>query len=265
MTQRSGTSSTARVLVTRPAGTWPALVQRFRKAAIEIELASTTAQVEPLDPRPGDEALASLGRYEWLLLTSGRGVRALVLKLAARGRHGLPSGVRVAVIGPATARVCEATGLSVDLVATETHSEGLVSSLRGRLAEGARVLLVRPEGAQSPLTAALCAVGAHVREAPLYRTVASDRAPGLADDAIAGVYAAVAFTAPSSLDRWLEAAGPRRDVLVAALAGLSRVAIGPTTAAHLEASGLRAHAVSESPDEGSIGDAIARALGVATC
>jgi uroporphyrinogen III methyltransferase/synthase len=228
-------------------------------------MAATTTQVEPLDPRPGDEAIARLHRYAWIVITSGQGAKALILKLAARGRHTLPAAVRVAALGPATARALEGTGLRVDLVAAESHSEGLASSLRSHLSPATRVLVVRPEGTQGLLAAALRAAGAHVDEAPLYRTVASERAPRLAEEAIAGAFTAVVFTAPSSLDLWLDAAGPRRAALGAAIARMTRVAIGPTTAAHLAASGWPAAAVADSPDEGAIGDAIARALGPATC
>jgi uroporphyrinogen III methyltransferase/synthase len=265
MTGRSDAGSAARVLVTRPAGTWPSLVARFEGTSIAIEMAATTSQVEPLDPRPGDEAVAHLDRYDWLVATSGQGVKALILKLAARGRATFPATLRVAAVGPATARALEGTGVRVACVAAEAHSEGLASSLRSRLPEGARVLVVRPEGTPGLLAAALRAGGAHVDEAPLYRTVASQGAPQLAEEAIAGTFAAVAFTAPSSLDLWLDAAGPRREALAGALARVARVAIGPTTAAHLAASGLSAAAVAASPDEGAIGDAIARACGLTTC
>jgi hypothetical protein len=42
-----------RVLVTRRAHSWPTLVARFRGTSIDVEVAPTTEQVEPLDPPPG--------------------------------------------------------------------------------------------------------------------------------------------------------------------------------------------------------------------
>jgi uroporphyrinogen III methyltransferase/synthase len=248
------------VLVTRRAHSWPALVARFRGTPIDVELAPTTEQVEPLDPRPAEEAVARLDRYHWLVLTSGQGVKALNLKLAARGRTGLPPDLHVAAVGPATARACEGTGFPVELVAGEGHAAGLASSLQERMRPDARVLLVRPEGAHGLLAAELRARGALVDEAPLYRTVPSEGAAVLADRALAGAFAGVAFTAPSSLDRWIEAAGPRGEALHDALRAVVRVAIGPTTAAHLDARGLRAQAIAAAPDEDAVGDAIAAAF-----
>lgn len=256
---------TARVLVTRPAGTWPALAARFQGTSVVLQMTETTIEVEPIDPRPADEAIGRLECYDWLVATSGRGVAALVRRLAARGVTGLPSGLHVAAVGPATARALFGIGARVDLVADDARSDGLAASLRPRLAGGARVLVVRPEGPPGLLAATLRAGGIEVDEAPLYRTIASERAGELADAAIAGAFFAVVFTAPSSVDLWLAAAGARRGALVIALRRAARVAIGPTTSLHLASLGLPADAVAEAPSEDAVGDAIARALNPLTC
>jgi uroporphyrinogen-III synthase len=252
-----------RVLVTRPAGSWPRLAARFVSRGVAIELQAVTVQVEPLDPRPGDRALARLDTYAWVLVTSGQGVKALMLKLAARGRTGLPETIRVGAIGPATARALEGVGVRVDLIADDPRGQGLAREVAGRLGPADRILLVRPEGGPGLLAADLRAAGAHVDEAPVYRTIASDRAAALADDAIGGRWTAVAFTAPSSLDLWLDAAAERRAALRSALSGMVRIAIGPTTAAHLDAAGLAARVVAAAPSEDAVGDAIEGAL--STC
>ena len=251
---------TARVLVTRPAGSWPALTARFEGSPIVLQLTPTTVQVAPLDPRPGDEAIGRLENYEWLVLTSGQGVSALLRGLGPRGVAGLPPGLRVAAVGPATARALSRAGVGVALVAADANSDGLAASLGPQLKGGARVLVVRPEGAKGPLPAALRSGGAVVDEAPLYRTIASAHAGPLADEAIGGAFAAVVFTAPSALDLWLDAAGLRRDALVGALTRCARVAIGPTTSARLAALGLPAEATALAPSEDAVGDAIEHAL-----
>jgi uroporphyrinogen-III synthase len=247
---------TARVLVTRRAGSWPALAARFQDSPIVLQLTPTTAQVAPVDPRPGDEALDRLDRYDWLVLTSVQGVSALLRGLTSRGETGLPPGVRVAAVGPSTARVLSAAGVEITLVAADANSEGLAASLGPQLKGGARVLVVRPEGAEGMLPAALRSGGAVVDEAPLYRTIASEHAAPLADEAIGGAFAAVVFTAPSALTLWLGAAGARREALVGALTRCARVAIGPTTSARLASLGLSADAVALAPLEDAVGDAI---------
>jgi uroporphyrinogen-III synthase len=251
---------TARVLVTRPAGSWPSLAGRFSGTPIELEFTPTTVAAGPLDRREGDAALDQLDRSDWLVVTSGRGVAALAARLAARGGQRLPAGLLCAAVGPATARALESIGAPAAIVAEDAGADGLATALRPRLAAGACVVVVRPEGTPSPLAASLRAAGAEVHEAPLYRTVASDAATRLADEAIDGAFLGVAFTAPSSLDLWLAAAGERRAALAGALAKVKRIAIGKTTAAHLASVALPADAVAETPSELAVGDAIARAV-----
>lgn len=253
---------TKRVLVTRPDGTWPELAARFAGSGVVVQLSETTVWAEPVDPRPGDDAIDRLLSYDWLVVTSGRGVAALRQRLTARGMKDLPPGLRLAAVGPATARALSAFGWRVALIADEANSEGLIAAFGLRLAGGVRVVVVRPEGAQDVLPSALRATGAIVDEAPLYRTIASPAAPALADAAIAGAFAAVVFTAPSSIDLWLDAAGSRRDALFSAIERVARVAIGPTTSARLLALNLPVSAVAQAPSEGAVGDAIARALGI---
>lgn len=252
---------TARVLLTRPSGTWPLLLARFSGTPLVLQFTPTTVQVDPVDPAPADLALRGLSRCDWLVVTSPRGVEALARRLARR----IPAGVRIAAVGPATARALEAIGAVPEVVAFEPGSEGLAASLLPRLAPGARVVLVRPEGSPSSLAASLRAALAEVDEAPLYRTIASEQAVELAGSAIAGAFACVVFTAPSSFRLWLEAAGPRRQELFAALSSVRRVAIGATTAGALASAGVPAHEVADEPTEASVGDAIARALKGSTC
>ncbi|HJQ97570.1 MAG TPA: uroporphyrinogen-III synthase [Candidatus Polarisedimenticolaceae bacterium] len=247
-----------RVLVTRPAGSWPELSRRFSGSGIEIEMGATTVQVEPLDPVPADTAIARLGSYSWIVVTSGQGVKALTLRLAAR-ESAAPPQARWAAVGPATARALQGTGVRVDLVADDPRGEGLAAQLAPRLSVRERVLVVRPEGAAHTLLApALRVSGARVDEAPLYRTIASPDAARLADDVVRGRFGAVVWTAPSALHAWLEAA-PDAPRFKEALAGLRRIAIGPTTARALAAEGLPPDEVAEAPEAAQVGDAILRA------
>jgi len=251
---------TARVLITRPAGSWPAVEARFAGSPVELQWDPTTVSAPPLDPAPGARVLDRIDRYDWLVTTSGRGVAALRRQLA--DRHVAPERLRlrVAAVGPATGRLLESAGFEVAVVAEESSSRGLAAALGVWLSAGARVLVVGPEGPRGPLAGYLRRPGIQVDEAPLYRTAVADRATVLADEAVSGRFTAVVITAPSSLDLWLEAAGARRDELAAALGRVKRVAIGPTTGARLAALGLPADEVSKTPREDEIGDAIVRAL-----
>ena len=247
-----------RVLVTRPAGSWPELARRFSGSGIEIEMAATTSQVEPLDAAPGDAALSRLPTYTWIVVTSGQGVKALTLKLAAR-EVSAPAAARWAAVGPATARALQGTGVRVDLVADDPRGEGLAAQLAPRLNSRDRVLVVRPEGAPHALLApTLRATGARVEEAPLYRTIPAPDTERLSREVVLGRYGVVVWTAPSALHVWLEVA-PEGARLRESLGAVRRVAIGPTTARALALEGLPADEVAEAPEPAQVGDAILRA------
>jgi len=243
----------ARVLITRAAGTWLRLEARFTPLPVRLQWDATTAQVPPLDKARGEAALARVHDYDWLVVTSARGVDAL-------GDRKLPAHLRVAAVGPATAEAIASKTTQATIVAEQPHSKGLADTLAPLLDPGARVLIVIPEGSTRTLASALRKHGAAVDEAPLYRTVASARAAALADQAIEGDFAAVLFTAPSALTLWLESASDRRASLSAALAAVARIAIGPTTEAALRSAGLPAAQVAAAPTQEAIGDAIERAL-----
>jgi uroporphyrinogen-III synthase len=127
--------------VTRPAGLDAALVERLRALGHEVVSCPLIA-VEAL----GDDSIDASG-YDWLVVTSRNGAAELARRLTGRPGH-------LAAVGPGTAEVLRAHGLTVDLVPRVASQEGLVDELPrlpGRVllaaAEGARQLLVDALGA----------------------------------------------------------------------------------------------------------------------
>ena len=90
----------------------------------------------------------NLSSYDWLILTSVNGVERSVGRALRKLRIGREqfNHVKIAAIGPATARAIEAHGLKVNLVPKEYVAESVVAGLR-RKVKGKRVLLAR---AKSP-------------------------------------------------------------------------------------------------------------------
>ena len=92
-----------------------------------------------------------------------------------------------------------------------------------------------------------------------YRTVEAKEAAEIAADIVRGEYDAIVFTSPSSL-ACLLAAGRACVVSLRLGLGLTRlVAIGPVTAAAVEAAGLTVAAVASSPSTEGIVEALLRA------
>lgn len=197
------------------------------------------------DPSALDSALKTLGEYDWIVLTSVNGVRAVADRLNAlslpwetRGR------ARVAVIGPATAEALEAHGVTPDLMPDEYVAENIVESL-GNVA-GQRILLARADIARKTLADELRLRGAEVDEVAAYRTESLPLDPEALDDVLRRDPAdAITFTSSStahSLMRSLRQAGMEP---ADALRNITICAIGPITAATLREYGVAPDVVAE--------------------
>ncbi len=122
-----------------------------------------------------DEAVSNLSRYGWVVFTSVNGVRFFRQRLDALGLDARALGsVRVAAIGPATAKAVEGMGIRPDLVPSSYVAEGVAESMLARGMKGQRVLLPRAAEARDVLPKALREAGAEVDVIAAYRNVPSD-------------------------------------------------------------------------------------------
>ena len=104
------------------------------------------------------------------MATSPNGVRELFARLRDSGRdaRGL-AGLRVAAIGPGTARAFAEHGVAADVVPERSVAEGMVEALAELPVE--RALIARGSGGRDVLPDALRERGAHVDVLALYETV----------------------------------------------------------------------------------------------
>ncbi len=179
-----------------------------------------------------------LSGYEWLVFTSANGVRAFFddgLVPAGLDARAL-AGVRVAVIGPGTARELATRGVRPDLVPERFVAESLLDAFPSPSGAGARVLLARADAARDVLPEGLGARGYDVDVLPVYRTVRAAPDPETLARVTAGRVDAVTFTSSSTVDNFCAAVGafPDPRPLV--------VSIGPVTSATAVTHGLRVDA-----------------------
>lgn len=210
-----------RVVVTREPERAGPLIDALRAAGAEPVLIPAIATEPPRDGGEAlDRALATSGRFDWLLFTSAAAVRAV-------GRRA-DAGVRVGVVGSATATAAGAGGIDVSVVAPEGDSSA--AGLARTLLEddpGPRTALVPASDIARPeLPAALRAAGWTVDVVEAYRTVVVP-----VDDAAAELASgcdAIIFMSPSAVEAWFDRHLP--SVVVS---------IGPTTSAAVRAGGAR--------------------------
>jgi uroporphyrinogen-III synthase len=229
-----------RVLVTRAPHQASELAGALRALGAEPVMVATIETVAPTSYAVLDDALGRLDTFDWVVFTSANAVRVF-----AERRSSGADGVRVAAIGPATARAVEAAGMRVDVVPGQAVAESLVEALLPHV-RASRFLLVRAESARDILPGALTAAGAEVVIAPAYRTVV----PEGSVEALRDLFArnppeAVTFTSGSSVKNFfalVEAAGLRLPK------GMVMGSIGPITSGTLRELGFEAQVEASTAD-----------------
>ena len=221
------------------------IASTLERAGAEVLRAAVTRTV------PGEAAALEatarrikVGEAAWLVLTSARTVEALAPYLHVP----VHSTLRVAVVGPATARAwTELTGTAPDLVARGSAAalleEPALAGPPPAPNAARRVLLPASALADPALADRLRQAGWEVEQVAAYTTItadAHDLPPGLERAWAAGGVDVVVLTAPSSTRAVLDLLGPPPR-------GTGLVAIGATTAAATRGLGLPVAAVASSP------------------
>jgi len=216
----------------------------------------------PHDLEPLDDALdrLSLGRYDWLAITSATTVSSLAGRVAARrlvpgspdpgeALAAVVGTTRVAAVGPATAAPLQRSGIDVSLIPATRSAAGLVEAFPPG---PGRVLVPHSDLADATLADGLRARGLEVDEVVAYRTVAGPpAAPPVRAELADGRIRAVLLSSPSTVTQLLELVGsPPAGTVVAC--------IGPRTTRAAEDAGLTVHVTPPSSSTEDLVDALVR-------
>jgi uroporphyrinogen III methyltransferase/synthase len=228
-----------RVVVTRARAQASGLAATLRNLGADV-VELPAIRIEPrLETQEVRDAMARLGDYSLVCLTSPNGVRLLFEAMAAQGggggRGGLDAralaGASVAAIGPGTARALAEQGIAADVVPERFVAEALVETLADVDVDGKRVLVARAAEARDVLPDALRQRGAVVDVVALYETVRETPQDAEVERAQSADY--VTFTSSSTVTNLVEALGDR-------FPGSARVvSIGPVTSETARAAGLQ--------------------------
>ena len=166
-----------RIVVTRPSDESDRSAEALEALGAEV-LPAPMVQILPVEDFEAlDDAIRRLASFDWLVFTSGNGVRHFLDRLGVLGLDLRVLGpVKLAAIGPSTAEALAEYRLKVDLVPESYRSEGLAEALAGRVA-GGRVLLARADRGRAILKEELGRV-AHVEQVVTYRNVDAEALPG---------------------------------------------------------------------------------------
>jgi uroporphyrinogen III methyltransferase/synthase len=224
------------LLVTRPGGQSDPLVQALRQHGYRVH------SVPTMRTEPEDLSQESLADYDWIVLTSVRGVNAL---------SELPVGPRFAAVGPETARALRARGIEPAHVPLRANGADLGDTLPD--VEGKRIALFRASAAATDLPDRLRERGATVEELTAYRTVEAPAASGeqlraaLQDPDLR----AVIFASGSAVRGFIALGGS---------AHVPAITIGPRTSASAREHGLEVIAEAETQNVSGLVQAVVRAF-----
>jgi uroporphyrinogen III methyltransferase/synthase len=230
-----------RIVVTRARAQASGLATTLRGLGAEV-VELPAIRIEPrIESADVKGAVASIGEYALICLTSPNGVRLLFEALRAAGLDARAlSDTTVAAIGPGTARTLARQGIEADVVPERFVAEALVEALSDVEVAGKRVLVARAAEARDVLPDALRERGAEVDVVAFYETVREVPAPDAVEAAQSADY--VTFTSSSTVTNLVEALGDRFPPTARV------VSIGPVTSETARAAGLEVHVEAERHD-----------------
>ncbi len=183
------------ILLTRPGDQSADLLARLQELGAEVTVQPAIQIAPPATWQPVDEAIAHLDRYDWLVFSSVNGVQYLLERIRAVGGDVQRlAGIKLAVIGPATAERLQRYHLNVAAIPPEFRAESLADMLAEQAA-GKRFLLARASRGREILAERLQAAGGKVDQVVVYTSRDVEHpAPGIALAILAGQFDWVTVT-----------------------------------------------------------------------
>jgi uroporphyrinogen III methyltransferase / synthase len=233
------------VIVTRAEHQAAALASLLQSEGATVYRYPCLAIAPPDNTVPLDDALraAAAGQFDWLALTSANAVDAVAQRMAAIGINpGALSAVRIAAVGPSTARAAgDALGLHVEMIPDNSFSAlDLVEAFPD--ITGARIMLPQSALDNNEMMRALMRRGARVTGVTAYQPGMSrggvDLPKLLASGAVDAITLTSGSTAHNLVRRLQSEDGDMRTLQHVCLA-----CIGPSTAQAVEALGLQADVI----------------------
>jgi len=228
-----------RVVVTRARAQAGALAERVEELGGEV-IEFPTIDIQAPENFDGfDAAIGKIATYDWLIFTSVNGVEPFLSRLQhGRKDSSALAHLKVAAIGPETAKRLETAGIRCCLIPQRYQAEGILDAIAPEAMREKRVLIPRAAEAREILPLSLRQWGALVDVVVAYRTaVPSSDARQLAVLLKQGKVDVITFTSSSTVKNFVRLFDGRKLGEIAA--GSAIACIGPITAETVEQLGGR--------------------------
>jgi uroporphyrinogen III methyltransferase/synthase len=234
-----------RIVVTRARSQASSFVEALERLGAETIEFPTIEIMPPESYETLDRAMQNVKQYDWIIFTSVNGVicfsdRLAHFKIDAR----VLGKIRVAAIGPETAKAVESLGVTPHAVPEEYRAEAILEMLRPEEMRGRKVLIPRAAEARDVLVRTLREWGAEVDVVEAYRTIVPKNDPGrMRALLLGGKIDMVTFTSSSTVKNFVALFGAKdvRELLSATPVAC----IGPITQATAEELGVRVDVIAE--------------------
>jgi uroporphyrinogen-III synthase len=202
------------------------------KKIFEAEICVIRKNISALSVR----ALERLDTYDGLIFASKHAVEFFAQELKER-KINFPSKIRVAVVGPFTAKAAKDQGIRVDVI-TERRQDFILSKLINMLGDvkDKRILFPRSAIAPNDEVLQLRKRGALVTVVSLYTTKGKLLSKSDKKNLLSGVYGILAFKSPSAIDGLLKQFTPKQRLIIKTMPASC---LGPTTSRHALEQGFR--------------------------
>jgi len=218
------------VVVTRAEGEDGPLSSQLRELGLPV-LLWPAVSVAVAETGALEEALESIGDFDWIVFASRHAVAAVIERVETP-----PANVRVAAVGQATGQVLRQRGWPVDLLPEDANAAALVSEFATKPMQGTKVLFPASSRALPTIAAGLTQLGATVTQVEAYRTEpASLDVEACRSWIDRDGISAVTFASPSAVIELEHSLG--KEHFDRLLKAAKVIAIGPTTARALEEHG----------------------------
>ena len=173
-----------RVLVTRATNQAEQFAAKLSDLGAEVVLQPAIEIVAPSDFTLVDQAIKQLEQTDWVVFSSGNGVRYFLERVFELGLDVRAfSQTQLAAIGPGTAAMLENYHLKADLIPDEYRAESMVAALTPHV-ENRQVLLIRANRGRDVLPNGLRDAGAEVEETVVYHSQDVDELSGVTEEAL---------------------------------------------------------------------------------
>ena len=205
-----------------------------------------------------DRALRTASQFDWLVFTSPNGVRGFFQRMFAIGRDvRVLGGVKIAVVGPATADELGRYGLTADRMPREYYTHQIPRAIGVKNIKGKRILLARSDISDPILFRALEKAGGNVEEVVCYRTVKPSRPDPKAKSVVArGEFDGITFTSSSTVENFFAIFG--REKARRTVSGKMVASIGKVTSRALEKHNVRVTIQARHPTVSELAQAVVR-------